>query len=416
MINDTFQPPAFLDRWQNLALGVGGIFTLIWAVGLLLGDPLSKQYSLRGWLLGFIFWAGIGIGGIGILHLQYLTGGAWGVVIRRVCEACSRTIPILAILFIPIGFGVFQLYEWANLHAAGTDKIINLRGWYLNPIWWGARAVLYFALLSVMAYLFNRWSRLQDASEDYDEAALHLGSATAFSGPSIIVYVLIVTFISIDWIMTLEPHWFSTMFGFLFVAGWALSCFCFAVAVLAYFSDKPPLDRVLGKRHFHDIGKLILALVMVWAYFNFSQYLIIYSGNLTEETPYFITRSQGIWGAIGIILIVLHFAFPFLVLLMQDFKRKAKWLAALAIFILFMRVVDMFYIIGPSPLIGEVANHELHEALLHASFRFSIWYIVGPIATGGIWLWWFIKELKKRPLVPFKDPFFANAIKHGKGH
>ncbi len=414
MVNDTFKAPEFLSRWQSIALGVGGIFTLIWIGGLLTSpDTASTEYIFRGWLLGFIFWAGIGIGGLGILHLQYLTGGAWGVVIRRVVEACSRTIPILAILFIPIGMGVFSLYEWANIPH---DRFIEARGIYLQPSWWAARAVLYFFLFSVMGYLFNKWSIQQDKSESYEESAKHLGSATAFSGPSIVAYVLIVTFVSVDWMMTLEPHWFSTMWGFLFVVGWALSCFCFSVAILAHLHDKPPMDRVLGKRHFHDIGKLMLALVMVWAYFNFSQYLIIWSGNLTEETPFYIARSQGAWGAIGILLIIFHFAFPFLILLMQDFKRKAKWLAALAIFILFMRLVDMFYIIGPSPMIGELADPELHKQLLDVPFRFSIWYIVGPIAVGGIWLWWFFRELSSRPLVPFKDPFFKNAIKHGKEH
>lgn len=413
MVKDTFKAPEFLGRWQNMALGVGVIATAVWTIGYFMGDSVSKEYSLRGWLLGFIFWAGIGIGGLGILHLQYLTGGAWGVVIRRVVEACSRTIWWTVFLFIPIGMGVFQLYEWANIP---DDKFVAARGWYLEPQWWAARAVFYFFLFLVMTYLFNNWSRKQDASESYEESALHLGSATAFAGPSIIFYVLIITFLSVDWMMTLEPHWFSTMWGFLFVAGWALSCFCFAVAILAYFHDKAPMDRVLGKRHFHDIGKLMLALVMVWAYFNFSQYLIIWSGNLTEETPFYISRSQGVWGAIGLILIIFHFAFPFLILLMQDFKRKAKWLAALAIFILFMRLIDMFYIIGPSPMIGEIANKELHEALLNVPFRFSFWYIIGPIATGGIWLAAFFYELRQRPLVPYKDPFFKNAIKHGKGH
>ena len=409
MVKDTFKAPEYLSRWQSIALGVGVIATGIWAaLGFLVGDEQSSEMALRGWLLGFIFWAGIGIGGLGILHLQYLTGGAWGVVIRRVVEACTRTIPVLAILFIPIGVGVYELYEWANIP---DDKFILARGIYLQPPWWAARAVLYFFLFSVMGYLFNKWSLLQDSSKSYEESAKHLGSATAFAGPSIIFYVLIITFLSVDWMMTLEPHWFSTMWGFLFVAGWALSCFCFAVALLAYFHDKAPLDRVLGKRHFHDIGKLILALVMVWAYFNFSQYLIIYSGNLTEETPYFLVRSKGSWGIIGILLIIFHFAFPFLILLMQDFKRKAKWLAALALFILFMRIVDMYYIIGPSPMIGELKLH-----MLEVPFRFSIFYILGPIATGGIWLAWFFKELKSRPLVPYKDPFFKNAIKHGKGH
>ncbi len=406
-INDTFKTPEALDRIQALALGVGGIGLLVWAVGCY----LNTESALRGWLLGFIFWAGIGIGGLGILHLQYLTGGAWGVVIRRVVEACSRTIPLLAVLFAPIGMGMFFLYDWTHLQAAGNDEIMKWRGWYMEPFWWCARAVLYFALFSFMGYMLNNWSQRQDASSDYEESAGHLGSATAFSGPSIIFYVLIVTFATVDWMMTLEPHWFSTMWGFLFVAGWALSCFCFSVAVLAYLNDKAPMDRVLGKRHFHDIGKLMLALVMIWAYFNFSQYLIIWSGNLTEETPYYMVRGQGGWRTLSWILIVFHFVFPFLILLMQDFKRKAKWLAALAIFILVMRLVDMYGIIGPSPRIGEVEKH-----LLEIPFRLSVWDFVAPVAIGGIWIWWFIRELKQRPIVPFKDPFFENAIKHGRGH
>ena len=408
-INNTFKAPESLDRIQALALGIGGIGLLVWAVGCY----MDSEAALRGWLLGFVFWAGIGIGGLGILHLQYLTGGAWGVVIRRVVEACSRTIPLLAILFIPIFIGIFDLYDWAHLIDWNTmkgDRIMEWRGMFMHPFWWRARTILYFFLFSVMGYLLNSWSAKQDRSQTYRESAKHLGSATAFSGPSIIFYVLIVTFASIDWVMTLEPHWFSTMWGFLFVAGWALSCFCFSVAVLAYMHDKAPLDRVLGKRHFHDIGKLMLALVMVWAYFNFSQYLIIWSGNLTEETPYFVVRSEGWWGVMGLVLIIFHFAFPFLILLMQDFKRKAKWLATLAVFILVMRLVDMYYMIGPSARIGET------QGALEAAFRLSAWDFVGPIAIGGIWLWWFIREYKQRPIVPYKDPFFTNAIKHGKGH
>jgi hypothetical protein len=408
MANRTFQAPEVFGRWQIISLGVGVVATLIWVVGLLTGDV---ENALRGWLLGFIFWGGICFGGLGILMLQYLTGGAWGVVIRRIAEACTRTLPAVFILFLPILLGVYNLYAWAN-HPG--DHFVEARGIYLEPFWWGVRAVLYFILFGVMVYLLNSWSAKQDKVDSYAESAIYLGRATRFSGPTMVFFVIIVTLATVDWIMTLEPHWFSTIWGLLFVVGWALSCFCFAVALMAYLHDKPPMDRVLGKRHFHDIGKLMLALVMVWAYFNFSQYLIIWSGNLTEETPYFLTRSQGGWGAIGLILILFHFAFPFLILLMQDFKRKAKWLAALAVFIMFMRLVDMFYIIAPSPMIAELNNPEIN--MLSIPFRFSLWYIVGPIAVGGLWLAYFFWELKKRPLVPAKDPFFENAIQHGKGH
>ncbi len=414
-MSDTYKAPESLNRLQTAALGIGGIGVIACFAGMY----LQPEQALRGWLLGFILWAGIGFGGLGILLLQYLTGGAWGVVIRRIAEACSRTIPILAILFVPILLGVYKLYDWANIYLANlaapadapVDKVIAWRGWFMDPNFWVARTVIYFVIFGALAYLLNKWSRQQDTAETPEKAAEFLGIATRVSGPGIIVFVMTVTFASVDWTMTLEPHWFSTIWGFLFVAGWALSCFSFSVAMMAYLSTRAPMDEVLGKRHFHDIGKLMLALVMVWAYFNFSQYLIIWSGNLTEETPFYLVRSKGTWGAIGLFLIFFHFAFPFLILLMQDFKRKAKWLAALAVFIIFMRLVDMYYIIGPSPMVGEANLH-----LLEVPFRLSVWDVVSPIAIGGIWLWWFIRELKRRPIVPFNDPFFENAIKHGKGH
>lgn len=168
------------------------------------------------------------------------------------------------------------------------------------------------------------------------------------------------------------------------------------------------MDRVLGKRHFHDLGKLMLALTMVWAYFNFSQFLIIWAGNLPEETTWYLARMKGGWGYIGIILIVFHFAFPFLVLLQQDFKRKARWLATLAMFILVMRIVDMFYLIGPTPRVSGT--------LEKGAFFISWMDFVAPIAIGGIWLWWFFGQLQKRAMVPAKDPYFEEAVEHGHGH
>jgi hypothetical protein len=198
------------------------------------------------------------------------------------------------------------------------------------------------------------------------------------------------------------------MWGLLFVAGWALSCFCFVVTILALLVDKSPLNRIIGRRHFHDLGKLMLALVMVWAYFNFSQFLIIWSGNIPEETGWYLSRMSGGWGYIGVLLILFHFGFPFLVLLQQDFKRRVWWLATLAIFILVMRFLDMFYLIGPNPRIHPIGEQ--------GSFVVSWMDLVAPIAVGGIWLWWFFGELLKRPLVPINDPYLENAIKHGRGH
>jgi hypothetical protein len=400
---DSYQAPAELNGLRSLALGVGGIGTLIWAVGLYL-DP---EQALRSWLLGFIFWAGIGIGAIGLIILQYLTGGAWGVVIRRTLEAASRTLPVIIVLFLPIAFGVTRLYEWT--HFAPTDHVIEHRGWYMTVSGWTMRSVIYFAIFGVMVYLLNKWSANQDKSADFEEAAGWLGRATAFSGPTMVIFALTVTFAVVDWVMTLEPHWFSTIWGLLFVAGWALSCICFTVVFLAFLHDKVPMNRVLGRRHFHDLGKLMLALVMLWAYFNFSQYLIIYSGNLPEETVWFIKRSTGGWGWIAWALILFHFAVPFLILLQQGLKRRPVRLAAVAIFILFMRLVDMFFLIGPSPRINAHGGPQ-------GAFIVSWMDLVAPLAVGGIWVWYFLGQLMKRPMVPVMDPFLENAIEHGHGH
>src|SRR5687767_10536907 len=344
---DVYQAPSELNGIRSLALGVGGIGTLVWAVGLY----LEPEQALRSWLLGFIFWGGIGIGAIGLIILQYLTGGAWGVVLRRTAEAASRTLPVIILLFVPIAIGVYghRVYEWT--HLPPTDHAIEARGIFLLPWSWIARSVVYFGIFGVMVYLLNGWSAKQDKSANFEEAAGWLGKATAFSGPTMVIFALTVTFAAVDWVMTLEPHWFSTMWGLLFVAGWALSSLCFSVVVLAFLHDKVPMNRVLGRRHFHDLGKLMLALVMVWAYFNFSQYLIIYSGNIPEETVWYIARTTGGWGYIAWGLILFHFAVPFLILLQQGLKRRPLRLAAVAIFILFMRLVDMFFLIGPSPRI-----------------------------------------------------------------
>jgi hypothetical protein len=400
---DSYRAPGELTGLRTLALGIGGIGTLVWFIGLY----LTPEQALRSWLLGFIFWAGIGLGSIGLIILQYLTGGAWGVVMRRTIEAASRTLPVIIILFLPIALGLTQLYEWTHLPA--DDPTALQRGAFQTPLWWWIRSAIYFAIFGVIVYLMNKWSANQDASKDHEEAALWLGRATAFSGPTMVVFALTVTFAAVDWVMTLEPHWFSTIWGLLFVAGWALSCLCFTTIVLAFLSDKVPMDRVLGRRHFHDIGKLILALVMVWAYFNFSQFLIVYSGNIPEETVWFIRRTSGGWGYIAWGLVIFHFAVPFLILLMQDLKRKPKKLAAVAAFILFMRLVDMFFLIGPSP---RIDTHGAAQGM----FVISWMDIVAPIAVGGIWVWYFLGQLMSRPLVPVMDPFLENAIEHGHRH
>lgn len=394
-----------VNRWRPIALGIGGIALLIWAVGVY----MNPEQGLRSWLLGFIFWGGLSIGCLGILHLQYLTGGAWGVVIRRSLEAGVRTLPYVALFFIPLMIGVVgrNVYEWT--HLPPTDHVMEHRGVYMTTWFWGLRTIIYFAIFFFMGWYLNSKAREQDASTSPEGAFRALEKASRFSGPSLVFFAITVTFATVDWVLTLDPHWFSTIWGLLFVAGWGLSTICFMIALMAYFADAAPMNHILGKRHFHDLGKLMLALVMVWAYFNFSQFLIIWSGNLPEETTWYLTRMKGGWGWMGAFLIIFHFAFPFLVLLQQDFKRHAKWLAGIAIFVLLVRMIDMFYQIGPTPRIDA---HGMEQGAFYISWM----DIAAPIAIGGIWLWLFFGELTKFAIVPVKDPYLENAINHGKGH
>ena len=401
---ENYQAPADLAKYRNIALGVGGIALIIWAAG----TYFNVEQGLRSWLLGFIFWGGISIGGLGIIMLQYLTGGAWGVVIRRIVEAASRVLPLVFILWLPLAFGVSSLYEWT--HLPPDDFTMLQRGAFQTPTWWIVRGVVYFLILGGLAYLLNNWSARQDKSADYEEAAMWLGKATKLSGPATVIYVIIITFATVDWVMSLDPHWFSTIWGLLFVVGWALSTLCFSILIFAIVGGVPPMNRVLGRRHLHDIGKLILAFVMVWAYFNFSQLLIIYSGNIPEETTWYLDRMSVGWFWVGVILVLLHFAFPFVFLFRQDWKKNIRTIGFISLFILVMRLVDMFFLISPNPRIAT------HGESLPLSLSFSWMDIVAPVAIGGIWLWYFFGQLMSRPLVPVMDPFLENAIEHGHGH
>ena len=403
MSNAKYQTPSEVGRWRSLSLGLGGIATIV-MIAIAAFMPDQREQVLRGWLLGLMLWGGIAIGGLGILILQFIVGGAWGVILRRTVEAASRTIPIVFILFLPILAGVSYLYEWSHLQ---DDPIVAWRGWYLTWGGWGARAVAYFVLFFIMQYLLNKWSAQMDASADYKESARHLERASRFSGPTMVIYALVVSFAAIDWTMSLDPHWFSTIWGLLYVISWGLAAFAFVIALFAILMEKEPLKEVIGKRHFHDIGKLMFALVMVWAYFNFSQFLIIWSGNIPEETPWYLKRMKDGWQWVGLILILFHFAVPFLILLSRDIKRHGRRLAAIAVFIIAMRLLDMFYHIAPSP---STAGSEPHFN------GFWALYLIGPLAVGGLWLWAFFGELQKRPMLPVMDPMLESAIEHGKAH
>ena len=388
MIEAAYTPPVELSRVRNLALMVGVGFTALLIVGAL----TDRAQFFHAYLVGFIFWAGISLGSLALLMLQHLTGGAWGVVIRRVLEASTRTLPLILLLFIPVAIGLKQIYPWMNPAEMNTEVLRLKAAHFLNPSFFMIRAAVYFALWSVLALLLNWLSLKQDRTADskYDKQMRML------SGPGLGIFIITVTFAAIDWVMSLDPSWSSTIFGLIFVASWTMSALAFTVMTSAWLSQREPMNAVLRPSHFQDLGNLTLTLVMLWTYFAFSQYLIIWSANLPEETTWYVARKHGGWGAIALAIAILQFAFPFLILLSRAAKSSGRKLALLALLILVMRALDVIWLIEPT------FNRE--------SFHLSWMDVVAPIAIGGLWLGAFAWQLQQRALMPINDPQLEQAL------
>lgn len=389
-----YNAPPSASRFQQLALIVGVVFTVIFAIGFF----VDRAQFLHSYLFAFSFWAGISVGSLALLMLQHLTGGGWGLVIRRVLEAGTRTLPLVLIMFVPIVLGAHQIYRWTDTHFMSEHHALAEKAKYLNLSFFTVRAAIYFAIWLGLAYFLNRWSLLQDKTADPQFTK----RMRVISGPGMVLFVFTVTFASIDWFMSLDPEWYSTIYGFVFVASWSLSALAFVVAVMAWLSKHEPMNNVVAQLHFHDLGKLLLALVMLWSYFAFSQFLIIWSANLPEEIRWYLPRTHGAWGAIALVVVVLHFAFPFLFLLSRSFKRNAGKLVIVAVLILVMRLFDLFWMIAPS-FTGE-------------HFRFSWMDLVAPIALGGLWLATFAWALQQRPLIPINDPLYETVLEQKHAH
>jgi len=385
-----------LARLQQRALIVGAIGLIAGAVGAL----TNLDQFFRSWLIGFLFCLGLTMGSLGLLMLQYLSGGQWGLMGRRVFEAASRMLPVVAILFVPILFGIPRIFEWAHPDVVSRDPILQEKAPYLNVPFFIGRAVLYFVVWTICAWLLNKWS----AQQERNEAGVTTADTRRFrvvSAPGLLVYCLTTTFASVDWIMSLDPHWFSTIFGLLLIGSQGLSAFAFVIAMLAILAETEPVASYLNRRHFHDLGKLLLAFVMLWAYFSFSQFLIIWGGNLPEESPWYLKRMSGGWGPVALLIVIGHFALPFTLLLSANLKKNRARLAAVAVFILVMRYVDLLWLVEP--------NFE------HSGFPIHWMDLAIPFGLVGIWLFLFARQLRSRTLLPLTDPYFKEAFAHD-GH
>jgi hypothetical protein len=376
------------------ALLVGVVFTLL----LVIGAFFDRGQFFHAYLVGFIFWTGITLGSLALLMLQHLTSGQWGLVIRRVLEASTQTLPLMLILFVPIIFGLNQIYPWTNKTFMHETAALQQKARFLNPSFFILRSVLYFAFWSLLAVLLN-WLSLEQDRTGQKRIRKRF---QMISGPGLGLLIISITFAAIDWVMSLEPEWMSTIFGLIFVAAWSLSALAFTIVMMSWLSKRAPMDRVAQPRHFHDWGNLLLALVMLWTYFAFSQYLIIWSGNLAEETTWYVARKHGGWGVIAIAIVILQFAFPFLTLLSRAAKKSSERLARLALLILIMRVLDVIWLIEP--------------AFDRDHFHLSWMDIVAPIGIGGLWIAAFAWRLQTRALVPINDPQLELALEHVHEH
>ena len=381
--SDLMAPPV-AQTIQQRSLVIGAIAAVVSVAGAFVAP--GSFYSA--YLIGFMFWLGLSLGCMAILMLYHLVGGAWGTVIRRILESGMMTLPLMFFLFIPILLHLPRLYFWARpevLADPKTDpKILEIAQSYLNPKGILLRYILYFVIWFGMAYFLNRWSTEQDSIAGQSTLRFR-----ALSSIGLVIYSLTISFAVVDWVMSLQARWISTIYGLLFVAGEALSAFCFVVVIESILGKRKPMSEYLTDTEVHDHGKFMLAFVMVWAYFNFSQWLIIWAGNLPEEIPWYVRRLNGGWETVGLFLVVLHFAVPFALLLSRQLKRKARTLVRLASWLIFMRIVDIFWHIEPST---------------HATFHVSWLHFTIIAGIGGLWMAYFFRNLRSRPLLPVNAP------------
>ena len=372
---------------QRRALLVGGAFGIVSLVGAF----VDLGQFLQSYLMAYVFCLGVTLGCMALGMVHQLSGGAWGVVLRRPIGAASRVLPILTLLFLPIVFGMHHLYIWTHADLVAHDEALRHKQLYLNTPFWIVRAAIYFTVWNGLSFFLNRWSLEQDRTGDPWIAR----RMQRMSGGGLVLYGVTITFASFDWLMSLEPHWFSTIYGVLIMGGQGLSALAFLIVVIVWLSRRPPLDTVIVRDHFHDVANLMLAFVMLWAYFAFSQYLIIWAGNLPAEIAWYQHRLDSGWRLLGTGLMLFHFAVPFVLLLMRVVKRTPDYLIKVAVGILIVRIADLLWLVAPE---------------FHDGFALSWMDVALPIALFGLWTAAFVWQLRGRPILPVHDPQFDEAL------
>ncbi len=380
---------ASVQRWSIVAAAAGGLLGVVSALTV-------PERFFRAYLVAFNFWLGIALGCFVLLMLQYLTGGAWGILLRRILEAASATVPLLILLFVPVAFGVPHIFPWASTDAASSGaadvgEAFSKARYLTLPMFIGRAGAYFFAWL-LFSTVQRRWSLAMERHEfRWSHRALRLMAAWG-----LVAYGLTITLASIDWVMSLEPNWYSTIYPPLFGVGQILSGMALAISALAFIGRYEPIAPVIQRRHWRDLGNLLLAFVMCWAYLSFSQFLLIWSENLPEEIPWYLKRTRGGWQSVAVALVIFQFAVPFLLLLSRDVKESSRRLRLVALLVLTLYLVNLFWWI-------EAASPE-------ANALDGLLTIALSVGVGGIWCSWFVQKLKIRSLLAVDDPYFPEYL------
>jgi hypothetical protein len=377
--------------WNRLPVAGAGAALLGAVACAVLGAGNPRQFFFS-WLVSFLFFLSLALGGLFFVLIQYATQGGWGIVVRRIGETIFTTIPLMGALFVPLVFGLHDVYAWSVPGAAEHDALLQWKAPFLNVPFFLIRAVIYFGLWSAIALLYYRASRGQDATGDPAVSA----RLRLLAGPSIIVLALTQTFASIDWIVSLTPHWYSTMFGVYFFAGSFVGFIALLSVVTTAMRGARLLDTVISPEHMHDVGKFLFAFTCFWAYIAFSQFFLIWYANLPEETVWFKARLEGSWKMVSLLLMAGHFAVPFLFLMGRAVKRRGWTLALGGAWILAMHYVDLYWQVMPT----------LHADGVHV----SVLDVAAFLAVGGCFVAAVGWLLRRQPLVPLRDPRLAESL------
>ncbi len=371
------------------SLGAGAAALAVCVVGGLV-DPTQ---FFRAYLSAYVFFLGLGLGSMAILMIYHLTGGAWGYLTRRILEAEMRTLPLLAVLFVPVACGVYYLFPWADPALVAADEKLRHQQVYLNPPFFWGRAVLFFVLWLGVAYLLGRWSDAEARTGDPGVSV----KLRRLSGAGLVIYGITLHFASIDWVMSLQPVFHSTIFGPLVASGQLVTAQALVMVVLAWLVWRPPLADVVSAEALNDVGNLLLSFLVIWAYMVWFQFMLVWIANLPVDVVWYLPRSRGGWQWVAYALFVLHFAVPFFLLLLRAVKQTPRLAGAVAALVLFMQLVFGFYQVGPAFPGTTLAEHWMD--------------FLTPVGLGGLWLADFLWELGRRPPLPDHDASRDQAVR-----